>query len=375
VPVDKRVEWGADYVHLGREGIDNDGDGRVNEDGPGGYDLNRNWPSDWQPEHIQNGAGLYPFSHPESAAIGRFIIAHPNIAAVQSFHNSGGMILRGPGSAARESFYPVSDLRAYDAIARDGEKILPHYRALVIWKDLYDVHGGFVNWTAEGLGIVSFTNEMWEEGQYFGPSLGDGDDVNVGSDENQHFFDDRLMFGETWVDWHPAQHPQYGDVELGGFRKMTWRVPPAFMIEEMLHRNAAFCVYHATQLPKVVAGDVSVEPAAGGAGDMHVVTVEFRNERWIPTRTALAGERGIGRPDIVTIEGEDLTVIAGGAGADRFELSKFDAVEHEPARLRLESGIPGHGTVRLRWIVRGSGGFRVRLEMRQAGTVSVAGML
>ena len=34
----------------GSEGIDNDGDGRINEDGPGGYDMNRNWPSDWQPE-------------------------------------------------------------------------------------------------------------------------------------------------------------------------------------------------------------------------------------------------------------------------------------------------------------------------------------
>jgi hypothetical protein len=381
VAADKRVELGADWVILGQEGFDNDGDGRVNEDGIGGYDLNRNWPTDWQPDHIQSGAGDYPFSHPESAAIGAFILRHPNIAAVQSFHNSGGMILRGPGSRARESAYPDADRRVYDAIAAEGEEILPFYRALVIWKDLYDVHGGFVNWTAEGLGIVSFTNEMWEDRQYFADGLGGAADDDGGGGgrggrtadtEKQLRFDDRLLFGETFVDWHPAQHPQYGEIELGGFRKMTRRVPPAFMIEEMLHRNAAFCVFHASQLPLLAAAAPEVAPGPGGT---RIVTLEVRNERWIPTRTALAAEKGIGRPDLVTIEGESLEVLAGGTGADRFDLTRFDAVEHEPARLRLDGGVSGHGTVRLRWIVRGTGAFRVRLDTRNAGSLAVTGTL
>jgi len=378
VPTDKRVEFGADWVLLGQEGIDNDGDGRVNEDGIGGYDLNRNWPSDWQPDYIQFGAGDYPFSHPESAAIGAFILAHPNIAAVQSFHNSGGMILRGPGSSAREGFYPAGDRRVYDAIAGEGEQIIPFYRALVIYKDLYDVHGGFVNWTAEGLGIISFTNEMWEDRQYFADGTGaPGDDFGgrggrTADTVKQLEFDDRLMFGETFVDWHPVQHPVYGEVEVGGFRKMTRRVPPAFMIEEMLHRNAAFCIYHASQLPRLSIATPVVTPGPDGT---HVITVEISNDRWIPTRTALAAEKGIGRPDLVTLEGESLEVLAGGPGADRFDLTRFDAVEHEPARLRLDNGIPGHGSVRLRWIVRGSGAFRVRLDTRAAGTLAATGTL
>jgi len=40
-------------LSIGSEGIDNDGDGRYNEDGVGGYDYNRDWPSYWQP-------GLHP---------------------------------------------------------------------------------------------------------------------------------------------------------------------------------------------------------------------------------------------------------------------------------------------------------------------------
>lgn len=175
VPADKRVSGGADYIRLGQEGYDNDGDGRTNEDGPGGYDMNRNWGSGWMPSYIQYGAGDYPFSFPETDAIGQFILAHPNIAAVQSFHNAGGMILRGPGAKAREDYYGRSDLQVYEAIADEGVKLLPHYRSLIIFKDLYDVHGGFVNWTAEGLGIVSFTNELWAGTQYYGdPKSSDG---------------------------------------------------------------------------------------------------------------------------------------------------------------------------------------------------------
>jgi hypothetical protein len=35
----------GDWIMLGSEGIDNDGDGRINEDDVGGYDMNRAWPS------------------------------------------------------------------------------------------------------------------------------------------------------------------------------------------------------------------------------------------------------------------------------------------------------------------------------------------
>ena len=85
---------------LGFEGIDNDGDGLVNEDPPGGYDLNRNWPADWQPNYVQNGSRDYPFQLPETRAVANFLLAQPNVAGVQSFHNAGGMILRGPGAEA-----------------------------------------------------------------------------------------------------------------------------------------------------------------------------------------------------------------------------------------------------------------------------------
>lgn len=369
VPESERVRLGADWITLGQEGFDNDGDGRTNEDGPGGYDMNRNWPSGWMPGYIQYGAGDWPFSFPETRAIGDFLLGHPNVAGVQSFHNSGGMMLRGPGATSRRGWYPRADLSVYDAIGREGEAILPHYDYLVIHEDLYDVHGGFVTWTHEGLGIISFTNELWNDTQYFAD-----EGISWGSEgmARRHQFDDHVMLGETWVPWHEVEHPEYGTIEVGGFRKMTGRVPPAFMIEEMLHRNAAFCLFHAQQLPKLVAEPLQVEELAGG---LKAVTLTLRNEAWIPTRTAVAAQKGIGRPDLVTIEGDDLQVVAGGRGADRLDVTDFDAVEHEPERLRLDGGVSGHGVERIRWLVRGSGPMTVVVDSQKAGIVVVAGEL
>ncbi|MBM3791742.1 MAG: hypothetical protein FJW35_15525, partial [Acidobacteria bacterium] len=72
-------ETGGRYYRVVSEGIDNDGDGRLNEDGIGGIDLNRNFPRNWEPEYLQPGAGPFPLSEPETYATVRFIDAHPNI--------------------------------------------------------------------------------------------------------------------------------------------------------------------------------------------------------------------------------------------------------------------------------------------------------
>jgi hypothetical protein len=67
-----------------------------NEDGPGGYDGNRDLGFNWEPNYIQSGADKYPFTFPENQAVRDFVLKHSNIAGSQSFHNSGGQILHGP---------------------------------------------------------------------------------------------------------------------------------------------------------------------------------------------------------------------------------------------------------------------------------------
>jgi Zinc carboxypeptidase len=352
----------GDWTMLGSEGTDDDGDGRINEDGPGGYDMNRSWPSSWQPDHVQSGAGPYPLYWPETRSIARFILAHPNVAGVQSYHNNGGMILRGPGA---ESFgeYPRADVALYDELGRDGERMLPFYKYMIIWRDLYTVYGGFVNWTYEGLGIVSFTNELWNESQA-GSSAPPADGERRPRDET-HFLDDALLFGAGFVDWHPVQHPLYGEVEIGGFKKDVGRVPPTFQIEEMLHRNALFALRHAEAMPQVSIPSITSEDLGGG---VRAIDVVVRNERLIPTRTARASQRKIGRPDRLSLSGDGLEVLAGGVRTDRFRPERIELAKRDPAQLELEDGVPSRGEVRARWFVRGHGEALVRFEAEKASS-------
>ncbi|MBL8764301.1 MAG: peptidase M14 [Phycisphaerae bacterium] len=343
---------------LGFEGIDSDGDGQINEDGPGGDDMNRNWPGDWQPNAVQYGAGEFPFSNPEPRAIGRFILEHPNIAGVQSYHNAGGMILRGPGASYRESVYPNDDRQVYDEIARIGEQLLPFYKSMVIYKDLYTVHGGFVNWTAESLGVYSFTNEMWSNAKWF-----QKDSTDSGSDEQSWLIRDRLQFGQYFTPYKEFDHPYYGKVLLGGLNKWSSRVTPTFMLEEECHRNFAFTVLHAEQMPLLKFGRTEVSLVSDRVWS---VTLEVRNDHLMPTRSGIARANKIGEPDLLTVSpGEGATatpvrVVAGGTVRDWFT-PQFSPVRDEPDRLQVET-IPGRGGRIFRFLIEGPEGLKVAVK-------------
>jgi len=345
VPDDQKGEW----TPLGSEGIDSDGDGRINEDGAGGDDMNRNWSVDWQPEYVQGGAGEYPFSNPEPRSIARFIMDHPNIAAGQSYHNAGGMILRGPGANYNESLFPGADARVYDEIASKGEVLLPYYKSMVTYRDLYTVHGGFIDFMAVGCGAWSFTNEMWNEGKYF---QRDGS-----TDETRMWlFRDRLQFGQVFTPYKEFDHPQFGKVLIGGLNKWSSRVTPTFMLEEECHRNFGFTMFHADQMPIVKFGRSQVARQGG----LWVVTIEVRDEKLMPTRMAVARIKGIGRNDLLTVEPAPAVTASG--RLDSWIDKRIDPVRYEPARIQLDGGIPGRSEVIYRFFVAGKEGDRLRFR-------------
>ena len=358
----ERVKPGAkgELMPLGAEGIDNDGDGAINEDPPGGYDMNRNWPADWQPEPIQGGAGDYPLSFPETRSIAEFILTRPNIAGVQAYHNAGGLILRGPGDQSVGE-YPAPDVNVYAELGTTGEFMLPFYKYVILWRDLYRVHGGFINWTFEELGIFSFTNELWNTGQYRNDARTD-----FGFDEKSAErlrFDDLLELERQYVPLKPARHPLYGDILLGGFKKTVGRMPPTFLLEELCHRNAMFTLYHASEMPDVRMRPLEVERVSATVFN---VTVTLENSGRIPTRSAIASQRKIGLPDTLELTGPRAAAIAGGRLRDRFRGS-VDLVDREPGRLRLEDGVPGKGRVSYRFLVRGDGEVVVRYVSEKGG--------
>jgi len=349
-------EQKGEYEMLGFEGIDRDGDGRVNEDGIGYYDPNRDWGWKWQPDYVQRGAYKYPFSLPETRAVADFVMKHPNIAGAQSYHNYGGMILRGPGAEEDLDTYNREDVRIYDAIAKKGEEMIPGYRYLVVYKDLYSVFGGELDWFYGGRGIYTYTNELMVSYLYFHKNEGRA------NQEEELKVDKYLTFGDAFVDWAEYNHPQFGTIEVGGFKKNFSRAHPGFLLEQDAHRNMAFTIYHGYHTPKLSVLDVEEKNIGNG---LREITATIYNERLMPTHSSQDLKFNIERPDYVTISGAK--VIAGMI----VENADFNIVKeqvHNPQKMEV-ANIPGMGTVKVRWIVSGGGNYSINVDSAKGGLV------
>ena len=87
------------------EGTDNDGDGFINEDPPGGTDINRNFAHEYP--YYKAAAGPHMVSEAESRAVMGWVVAHHNVAAILTFGESDNLIVP-PTSAGRLG--PVREL-------------------------------------------------------------------------------------------------------------------------------------------------------------------------------------------------------------------------------------------------------------------------
>ena len=347
----------GEYDLLGNEGIDNDGDGRVNEDGIGGYDPNRDWGFGWQPNFIQNGAMKYPFSLPETRAVADFITAHPNIAGAQSFHNRGGMMLRSPGAESYRNKVDRNDIAVYDALGKKGEELIPGYRYLVVYSDMYTTYGGSIDWVSFGRGIFNFANELWnQELMYRGAYKGDPAVM-------EYEFNKSLLFGDAFAEWEEFEHPQYGKIEIGGFKKnSTNRLHPGFLLESDAHRNAAFVIYHAYNTPQLSISNVKEKTLEGGYKE---ITADITNERIMPTHSSFDIQNKIERPDWISISGPK--VIAGMV-MQNADMKQGTEQKVNPEKLAV-ANIPGNSTVTVRWIVKGNEKYTITVDSAKGGLV------
>jgi hypothetical protein len=352
-PSDQPGEWEL----LGSEGFDNDGDGRVNEDRRGYYDPNRNWPWRWAPGYVQSGSDAFPTSLPETRAVVEFVLAHPNIAAAQTYHNNGGMILRGPGTES--DTVQAGDLAVMNEIGERGEMILPGYRYISIWKDLYTTWGNELDWFYGGRGIITFSNELWTSFNYFREAP-----ESDRWDRTDYRFDRYLLFGEAVVPWTDVDHPQYGSIEVGGVKRQYTRAIPGFLLHEEAHRNMAFTLYQAGQMPLARVDSVEVSSLGNGVSEVRAL---ISNRKLTPTRTEQDVLHGISPPDRIRIEGG--RVIAGFRMENPLQDISVEQ-EHRPERIEVER-IDGMGTIAVKWLVRGGGPFTVTVESAKGGTHSM----
>ncbi|MBS3819666.1 hypothetical protein KGY73_09220 [bacterium] len=366
----------GEYTLLGQEGIDNDGDGRINEDGPGGYDMNRNYGYNWQPDYVQRGAGPYPFCFPETKATRDFLLAHPNIMGAQNFHNSGGMILRGPG-AKNMGKYPRGDRKVYDYIGEKGEKIIPGYDYMIVYKDLYTVYGGSIDFIYSVLGAYTFSNELDRSPMASMPGAPQREEPQdeevqrwqrLARELDEMFYYDRVRLGKQYTDWKPYDHPLYGKIEIGGVKKFGRRVPPLFQLAETCHRNAAFCFFHADQLPRLNFDKIKVKKLKNG---LFQVDVLIENTRVTPSISTQARRQELHRPDRFQIKGNGVQLISAGKLTDSYR-DITQRIETTDNFFWNQTGIPGFGKEDFRLIIKGKGKIELIYDSLKGGYLTTS---
>jgi hypothetical protein len=356
----EKGEWRV----LGREGIDNDGDGRVNEDTPGYLDMNRNYGFKWQPSYVQGGAGEFPMSAKATKAIADFVVTKPNICFNFAFHNSGGMILRGPGSKL-SGIYPPSDIEVYDFLGKEGEKIIPGYRYLIGMEDLYKTHGDFDEFMYSNLGIYGFVGELFMSRQerYRVPDEKTEEDeewYGGTPQEEKQKFNDFVSQGVMFRDWKKFDHPLFGEIEIGGWRTFTTRIPPTFMIPEMAHRNASHVIFIARHVPVI---KLELLETKNLGNDLHRIRVRVSNENAIPTLSRKALQRNFTRKDILRIEGGGIEIVSGGI-VDDLHFDRVSPIDHRP--WMIFTSVPSFGKRDIQWLVRGRGAATISFESVKA---------
>jgi len=310
------------FRRIGSEGYDNDGDGMINEDDIGGPDPNRNFPYGW---NLRDG-NPYPMSESECRNVFEFQLAHPNIYASFHYHNTGRLIMfQAPPALPSRDQTPEQRQRMEEMFQRRLEEMRKtnKYAQLFdrqvssdyqhdmdvqteiatmgarILKDYRPVIGGLSGQahaaTYYMLGAYSYLIELWGSPAFEADEDGDG---RVSDDEYLKWIDTELT-GEGWVTPHKVNHPDLGEIWIGGTRKKhTVRTPPARYIEEEALRNAQFVTYCASQFPKVEIAEVRVFPATE---ELYWIEVVVKNDRVYPTASDRAVQLKRAVKDTITV--------------------------------------------------------------------------
>ena len=364
----------GEWTILGEEGIDNDGDGLVNEDSEGYVDPNRQWGFDWAPSYVQSGSGEYPFQAVGLKALALWTRTKPNICIGWTFHNFGGMYLRGPSRKGLGE-YPPQDVAVYDYIGKQAERITPGYKYMISWKDLYTTYGDSLEWLCQLCGAYGYCGEVFQaESETFKtgdeksarPAQGGEETpssflMGDSTDRERLKYSDNLTQGELYKPWKPFKHPTYGDIEIGGWVKMSSRLPAPFMLQDLFHRNAMAVLFSAKHTPRVTLEVFDVKKLGG---NLYRVRVRLANDKAMPTMTYEAQRAKLYPKDTLNVTGGSAKVLAGGVLVNAYR----DQVTYKKYRPELQFlVVPGFGKVEYQFLVEGKGSVTLKYESRHGG--------
>ncbi len=306
----KHVGEGKGDYSVAAEGIDNDGDGKINEDGIGGLDLHRNYAENWRPAventgrgWTQGGAGEYPLSEPETRAVFTFLLGNPNIYIVNSMDTRVPMHLRAPSTSAPEERMFPEDAKWYDYFDGIGKSITGYERAGDVYNDygkgspLFGHGPDFGYWY---YGAIWYGDEIWDGGKLKKDYNGDG----VIDELDKLIWDDLENDGMGFIEWKKFNHPTLGAVELGGWDpKFYSQNSPSKQMEKWAKNQALFNLEMVKHLPELEWDDIEIKKIKSYKGDSadYRIKISYKNIGKLPTALRQADLVKIVRPDNIVL--------------------------------------------------------------------------
>ena len=204
---------------------------------------------------------------------------------------------------------------------------------------------------------------------YDGSFLKDSESTNLLGSSNEQDrrrlkYNDHVTQGELFRDWKPYKHPLYGDIEIGGWVKMSSRLPSPFMLQDLVHRNASAVIFSAQQTPEVkmeVFGKEKID------NNLYRVRVRLTNDKAMPSVSYMTIQHNLYPKDILKVSGSSAKVVSGGRIMDIYR----DQVEYKEYKPEIQfCQVPGFGKVEYEFLVSGKGRIAISYESRKAGNRS-----
>lgn len=305
-------------------------------------DFNRNYPVYWQPENPVGGA--YPFSEPETRAVGEFLLSRPNIFAGMDIHNGSNAIFR-PGCMPTEQ-YDAPDLQLMQKIGHilcdiTGFPYLVsgyRYETDPYIKGYSGTSDEFVHFM---LGISFFIIELGNGYSQMGHKTvdmvltGDLYKNRIKYDyELLQFHDQRGT--EFFYPWTEFDHPQIGKVEIGGVTTAN-AYGISFPNPEIPVKVSESILRHAGMCPRLCFENLKKEHLEG---NLYSISGYVTNKSIIPANGMIASK---GRPMKAPVKIQCIAPIGGRiVGGMKAEIDKADLKPDE--RFYVEWFVLSEGT-------------------------------
>jgi len=317
------------------------------------HDFNRNWPANWKPEHEQGGAGDYPFSEPEMAALAEFVYSRPGIFGVLGFHCGTNAILSPPSGGSeddisrgdREVFRRLSDRAA--ELTGFSPRATINYRHDS--QPPITLRGHSADWGYLHMGLYHYEIEL---GNIYN-AAGVTDEQFFGAEphDRYRFETDAIRYHDEhpdhgiFLDWHDFDHPQLGPLQIGGWKRF-WLINPALdaLRDRIAPGSAQFILEYAARRPRLEITDLDL----ASFGEVHRIRTRVSNLGAFPTNIT---ERGLQLRSLKPIELE----LIPGEGTELLSRPRYRTIGHLGTHARSPE---------FEWFVRGDSGAQVTIKAR-----------